>query len=116
MILNGAVIRFKTRARLELTTRARFLFGKQIMLENDATTPARRLYYMIQQAYAGEDEFRAAALAEARRLIGTLRAHEDAAGQEALDALLEGLQGGADFESLKRARQLIRDLPMSDQG
>lgn len=116
MILNGAVIRFKTRARLELTTRARFLFGKQIMLEEEATTPARRLYYMIQQAYIGDDEVRAPALAEARRLIGDLRAREDEAGQSLLDAVLESLRDGAGFEALKRARQLSRDGAGSDPG
>ena len=31
MIVNGAPIRFRTKSRIELTAKARFLFGKQIM-------------------------------------------------------------------------------------
>ena len=31
MIVNGAPIRFRNRTRIELTAKARFLFGKQIM-------------------------------------------------------------------------------------
>jgi flagellar protein FlbT len=41
MIVNGAPIRFRTKARLELTAKARFLFGKQIMSPDQADTPAR---------------------------------------------------------------------------
>ncbi|MDE8345862.1 MAG: flagellar biosynthesis repressor FlbT [Acidocella sp.] len=116
MILNGAVIRFKTRARLELTTRARFLFGKQIMAEEDATTPARQLYYTLQRAYIGDDQERPAALAAAQRLISVAREYEDEPGKMALDALTESLRDGAGFDSLKRARRLIRDLPETVSG
>jgi flagellar protein FlbT len=42
IILNGAVIRFKTRTRLELNTQARFLFGKQIMAAQDAIIPSQK--------------------------------------------------------------------------
>ncbi len=73
MILNGAVIRFKTRTRLELNTQARFLFGKQIMREEEATTPARRAYYAVQQAYIGDEPVRPGALASARALISEFR-------------------------------------------
>ena len=47
MVVNGAPIRFRTRARLELTAHARFLFGKQIMAPEQANTPARRLYFAL---------------------------------------------------------------------
>ena len=36
MIVNGAPIRFRTRSRIELTAKARFLFGKQIMPPDQA--------------------------------------------------------------------------------
>ena len=39
MIVNGAPIRFRTKSRIELTARARFLFGKQIMAPDQADTP-----------------------------------------------------------------------------
>ena len=42
MVVNGAPLRFRNRARIELAARARFLFGKQIMPPEAADTPARR--------------------------------------------------------------------------
>ena len=74
MILDGTVIRFKTRTRLELSTQSRFLFGKQIMLPEDARTQAQRIYFALQQAYIGDAQSRPEALAEARRLIEAARA------------------------------------------
>jgi flagellar protein FlbT len=110
MILNGAVIRFKTRTRLELNTQARFLFGKQIMHEEDAVTPAQKIYYALQQAYIGDDPSRPESLRAARALLTT---HRDtaptSAAREIFDHLLSTLADGAGFEALKRARQLIRD-------
>jgi len=50
MILNGAVIRFKTRTRIELNTQARFLFGKQIMQQDDAVTLPQQIYYATNRA------------------------------------------------------------------
>ena len=44
MIVNGAPIRFRTKSRIELTAKARFLFGKQIMPPDQADSPARRIY------------------------------------------------------------------------
>ena len=40
MIVNGAPIRFRTRSRIELTAKARFLFGKQIMPPDQVDSPA----------------------------------------------------------------------------
>lgn len=108
MILNGAVIRFKTRTRLELSTQARFLFGRQIMREEEATTPARRAYYALQQAYIGAEDEREAALAAARQVIETLRAAAHGAARAEWEALLAKLGGDAGFEALKLARMMIR--------
>ncbi len=110
MILNGAVIRFKTRTRLELNTQARFLFGKQIMQEGEAVTEAQRIYYAVQQAYIGDDASRPAALARARALVEALRgAAPSQAAREVLEQLLSIMADGAGFEALKLARQMIRE-------
>ena len=60
MIVNGASIRFRNKARIELAAKARFLFGKQIMPPDGADSPARRIYFALQTAYIGTDEERAA--------------------------------------------------------
>ena len=60
MIVNGAPIRFRNRARIELTARARFLFGKQLMTPEMANSPARRIYFALQTAYIGDHDERRA--------------------------------------------------------
>ncbi len=74
MIINGAPIRFRTKARIELTAKARFLFGKQIMRPDQADSPARRIYFALQSAYIGSaDERRPGSIPRAR-LIGDFKA------------------------------------------
>ncbi|HUM08253.1 MAG TPA: flagellar biosynthesis repressor FlbT [Acidocella sp.] len=108
MILNGAVIRFKTRTRLELSTPARFLFGRQIMREEEATTPARKAYYALQKAYIGAEAERPAAQAAAQALVSGLRESAEGAARAQWEALLTSLGGDAGFDALKLARGMIR--------
>ena len=56
LVINGATIRFRNRVRVELLSRARFLFGKQIMAPHEATSPARQIYYALQVAYEPSTE------------------------------------------------------------
>src|SRR5271156_6346594 len=58
MIINGALVRFRTRSRIELVAKARFMFGKQIMAPEQADSPARRIYFALQTAYVGEEQER----------------------------------------------------------
>jgi flagellar protein FlbT len=109
MILNGAVIRFKTRTRIELNSQARFLFGKQIMPEEQAVSRAQKLYYALQQAYIGDETARPAALLRAHALIVECQRDSDPSQAELFERLQRGLAGGAGFETLKLARQLIRE-------
>lgn len=73
LIINGAAIRFRTASEIVLPSKADILFGKQIMPPSDATTPARRLYFAIQNAYITRDEERGAWLAKAFALHRDLR-------------------------------------------
>ena len=73
MVINGASIRFRTKSRIELASRARFLFGKQIMAPDKATTPASRIYYALQTAYIGSDDERISALEELTTLITDMK-------------------------------------------
>ncbi|HTQ72007.1 MAG TPA: flagellar biosynthesis repressor FlbT [Acidocella sp.] len=108
MILNGAVIRFKTRARLELNNHARFLFGKQVMRAEEATSPARRAYYALQQAYIGGEAERPAALLRAREMIGAHLGTVDGEAQCGWAALLGLSAEETALEALKLARRMIR--------
>ncbi len=113
MILNGAIIRFKTRARLELNNHARFLFGKQIMQAEDASSPARQAYYALQEAYIGKEEERAAALCAARDLLGALSQAADERGGSGWSALLCLCTAETILDALKLARQMVRAEDLS---
>ena len=109
MILNGASIRFRNKTRIELTARARFLFGKQIMAPEQADTPAKRIYFALQTAYIGTPEERDAALDRARRLVDDFKsATTSKLACEILDTALGHAEADDCYEALKLARRIMR--------
>lgn len=56
MIVNGAVIKARGRLSLEVESEACLLRGRDVMSPDDATTPARRLYYVAMLAYVDAPE------------------------------------------------------------
>lgn len=109
MVVNGAAIRFRSRTRVELMAKARFLFGKQVMSEDAANTPARRIYHAMQQAYVGAEELREPALIVARELIAEF---QDATTSDIARQLLERALLLAEqddwFAALKHVRVVMR--------
>jgi flagellar biosynthesis repressor protein FlbT len=109
MIVNGAPIRFRTKSRIELTAKARFLFGKQIMPPDQADSPARRIYFALQSAYIGDDDERARGLATARQLIAAFKgATTSALAREILDNALAAAEADDCYQALKLTRRIIR--------
>ena len=109
MIVNGAPIRFRTKSRIELTARARFLFGKQIMAPDQADTPARRIYFALQSAYIGTDEERERGLVAARELIAAFKtATTSALAREILDRAMASAEADDCYQALKLARRIMR--------
>ncbi len=109
MIVNGAPIRFRTKSRIELTAKARFLFGKQIMAPDQADSPARRIYFALQSAYIGTEEERAGGLVSARALIGEFDAATTSAlARDMLDRALAAAEADDCYQALKLARRIIR--------
>ena len=109
MIVNGAPIRFRNRARIELTARARFLFGKQLMTPDMANTPARRIYFALQTAYIGDHDERRAGLDLARELISEF--HEATTSEmvrDLLDRALKTAEADQCYQALKLARRVMR--------
>ena len=105
MVVNGAPIRFRNRARIELAARARFLLGKQIMPPEVADTPARRIYFALQTAYVGTEEERAGGLQAARRLIAEFQeATTSALAREMLRRALALADADDGYQALKLAR------------
>jgi flagellar protein FlbT len=109
MIVNGAPIRFRTKTRIELTAKARFLFGKQIMPPDQADSPARRIYFALQAAYIGTDSERGPGLDSARVLIGAFKtATTSALAREMLDRALQAAEADDCYRALKLVRRVIR--------
>jgi flagellar protein FlbT len=109
MIVNGAPIRFRNRARIELTARARFLFGKQLMTPEMANTPARRIYFALQTAYIGEYEERKAGLQLAHDLSLEFReATTSEMVKDLLDRALKSAEKDQCYQALKLARRVMR--------
>ncbi|MBX6374100.1 MAG: flagellar biosynthesis repressor FlbT [Acetobacteraceae bacterium] len=109
MVVNGAPIRFRNRCRIELTAKARFLFGKQIMAPEEATTPARRIYFALQTAYIGTDEERERALVVAQRLISEFQAATTSSLARALlDRALAAAEADECYVALRLVRRVIR--------
>jgi flagellar protein FlbT len=108
MIVNGAPIRFRTKTRIELTAKARFLFGKQIMPPDQADTPARRIYFALQAAYIGTEEERGPSLEAARELVAAFKsATTSAQAREILDRALAAAEADDCYRALKLVRRVI---------
>lgn len=109
MVVNGAPIRFRNRTRIELTAKARFLFGKQIMTPEQAASPARRIYFALQTAYIGDDEERERGLELARQLIEEFQgATTSGIARELLDRALAAAEADECYQALKLVRRVIR--------
>jgi flagellar protein FlbT len=109
MIVNGAPIRFRTKARVELTAKARFLFGKQIMAPDQVNTPARRIYFAMQAAYIGTADERARGLAAARDFVSAFSAATTSSlARDILDRALIAAEQDDCYKALKLIRRVIR--------
>lgn len=108
MIVNGAPIRFRTKSRIELTAKARFLFGKQIMAPDQADSPARRIYFALQSAYIGVEDERMRGLAAARELVAAFKeATTSPLACEILDRALAAAERDDCYQALKLTRRII---------
>ncbi|MDD2877266.1 MAG: flagellar biosynthesis repressor FlbT [Acidiphilium sp.] len=109
MVLNGAPIRFRTKSRIELTAKARFMFGKQILRPEDANSPATRIYFALQTAYIGTEDERNVALLRAQDLIEAFKGVTTSAlAREILDKALAFAKADDCYEALKLARRIMR--------
>jgi len=108
LIINGALIRFRTRSRIELVAKARFMFGKQIMAPEQADSPARRIYFALQTAYVGDEKERTNGLATAHDLIVAFKAATTSAlAREILDRAEAAAAVDNCYLALKLARRII---------
>ncbi|HQT64322.1 MAG: flagellar biosynthesis repressor FlbT [Acidocella sp. 20-57-95] len=109
IIINGAAIRFRTKSRVEISGKAQFLFGKQILLPEDATTPASLIYLAVQTAYIGNADERRRAVDEARELIAQFKARSiSGLARDILDQVMNLINAEKYYEALKLARRVMQ--------
>ena len=109
MIVNGAPIRFRSRSRIEFTSRVRFLFGKQIMAPDQADSPARRIYFALQSAYIGSEAERSQGLRVARSLIEDFKnATTSAVARDMLDRAIDAAETDDCYRALKLTGRVIQ--------
>jgi flagellar protein FlbT len=107
IIINGAVIAAHGRVSLEIENQAVILRGKEFMAEEDATTPARKLYHATMLAYIDPDH-------RARHQDAiVMRVAEVMAAQQTLEAaalcvsFAQKAAGDQFYQALGDCRQLI---------
>ena len=108
LLVNGAALSFPSRTRVVLKNKARFLFGKQIMLPEEAITPLRSIYFALQTAYVGEDAQRQPALQAARSLAARLDPSEVTPEQQKfIDQAIRFAESDDYFGAIKLARKAL---------
>jgi flagellar protein FlbT len=109
MVVNGAPIRFRTKARIELAGHARFLFGKQIMGPDQVDSPARRIYFALQTSYIGNETERVDGLQTARKLISDFQSTTTSdLAREILERAWQAAEADDCYKALKLVRRIMR--------
>ena len=118
MLVNGAMLLFRARCSIVLCNRMRFLFGRQILDAEQATTPARRLYFALQQAYAGNETEREAQAGVAHRLAAEQMAMRSPEGRAILCGALQDVAADRWHGALAQVRRLFEedDSGRTEQG
>ncbi len=111
IFVNGAVMRVDRKTHLEFMNDVTFLLESHVMQAEDATTPLRQLYFVIQLMLIDP-----AGAAEARTLFERtypllLAAFSSAEIRSGIQDVVDLIQRERNFEALKRLRSL---LPLED--
>jgi flagellar protein FlbT len=107
-VVNGAVVQNgDRRAALVLQNKASVLREKDIMLPEEASTPARRIYFPIMLMYLGESDPEQAYGEFAARLAEFMGAVRDAAVLTECVAISRDVMSGEFYRALMRCRKLM---------
>lgn len=105
--INGAVLRVDRKVAIELLNDVVFLLEGHVMQQEEATTPLRQLYFVVQSMLI---EPQAEALARQiyeQQHKGLIAAYRNRDVLEGLIAVKENMERGKVFEALKRIRSLF---------
>ena len=106
-IVNGAVLRAVGRTQIAVENQVSILRGREVMQPEEATTPARQLYFSAMLAYidpANRAQHQDNVVALVGGLVATLTAPE---ARAACIAFAHDMATGDYYKALSAARELI---------
>lgn len=106
-IVNGAVLRAVGRTQIAVENQVSILRGREVMQPEEATTPARQLYFSAMLAYidpANRAQHQDQVVALIGGLVATLTAPE---ARAACIAFAHDMATGDYYKALSAARELI---------
>jgi flagellar biosynthesis repressor protein FlbT len=102
--INGAVLRADRKVSIELLNDATFLLEAHVMKVEDASTPLRQLYFIIQIMLMNPNDSRAAREMFIKSIQMTINASDNAVLVGGLLAVKTLFDGNRIFEALKAVR------------
>jgi len=105
--INGAVLRVDRKVSIELLNDATFLLAAHVMNVEDATTPLRQLYFIIQIMLMSPTDSGGARELFASAVASTISASQNAASAAGLRDIEKLVESKRIFEALKAVRALF---------
>lgn len=107
IFINGAVLRADRKVTLEILNEVTFLLEHHFLSEQEATTPLRRLYFLVQTMLTHPDDAGAAQEACAAQLLTLCKIYQEREAVEKLNAIAIAINACRPFEALKIVRTLF---------
>ena len=104
--INGAVVRVDRRATLELLNDATFLLETHVMQANEATTPLRQIYFVVQVMLMDPSSARGTSELARGLIEKALGAFETPDIRNGLKTVAELIARGRYYEAMKSLRGL----------
>lgn len=109
IIINGALIRAETKSEIVLMNRANFMVDRQIMRPEEANSPARRIYFSLQNTYLAAAEERPTMKGFFVDYAEQFReASSNPTVRAAVGEMMERVERGEYYIALQAARELIQ--------
>lgn len=109
--INGAVLRADRKVSLELMNDAVFLLEAHVMLEADATTPLRKLYFIVQLMLMEPAERPSKMVLFQDGALSAAASYDNGALRTGLSVVADLVTRGRHFDALKVIRSM---LPIED--
>lgn len=107
LYINGAVIRFDRKVSLELLNDVTFLLESHVMQAEDASTPLRQLYFVVQMMLINPADTQAARKLFDSMLMSMSKVLENESLRAGIGSVEEDVRSGKEFNALKTLRKLF---------